>query len=121
VVLLVRDDALRETIATIVDQLSNMLVTVVDDAATARRAVDDCPSSVLVVAPSWGDSDVASLLRELLPSDVATIVVSASPEDAALARHAAFVRAPFDVDTLLDAMDEAVTLQRPSRIQQIAR
>jgi len=118
-VLLVRDEALRETIATIVGELSRMLVTVVDNVDAARRATNDCPSAVLIVAPSWRDNAVAALLREL--AGTAVVVVSASQEHAALAMHdAVFVRAPFDVDTLLGAIEEALGMQRPSRTQPIA-
>ncbi len=118
-VLLVRDDALRETIATVVGELSNTLVTIVDNVDAARRAMHEYPSAVLVVAPEWGDTGVAKLLRELRPMAVSVVVVSASPEDAALAVGASFVRAPFDVDTLIDAIRDASVPQRPSGMQPI--
>lgn len=120
-VLLVRDEALRDTIATILGDLSNMLLTVVDNVEAARHALRG-QSAVFVVAPAWRDRGVEALLRELRPSGTATVVVSASVEHRVLAADGAvFVHAPFDVDTLLDGIDEAFSMHRHSGTQPIAR
>jgi DNA-binding NtrC family response regulator len=121
-VLLVRDEALRETIGTILGGLSNMLLSVVDTAEEARHALRERPSPVFVVAPAWRDRAIEALLRELTPSGVATVIVSASIEHRALAADGAvFVHAPFDVDSLLDAIDAALGMHRHSCTQPIAR
>jgi len=119
-VLLVRDEGLRETVATILGELSGVMLNVVDTVDEARRALDEAPDAVLVVAPAWGDAQVARLLRDLRSTSRPTVLVSPSPDHPAMAvAQAIFVRAPFDVDVLLDAIEEALGGRRHSCVQRI--
>jgi hypothetical protein len=116
-VLLVRVEALRETLSTVIGELTSVLVVAVDSIDDARAAVHAAPDSLLIVAPAWGDRGIAALLRDTAATP--RIVVSASQEHASLP-STVFVRAPFDVDTLLDAIDLALDGTRRSQTQRIA-
>lgn len=121
-VLLVRDDGLRETVAAILSSLRRMVVTAAETIEAARHAVHEDRSAVLIVGPAWGDVAAAALLEELRDTALSLVIVSASREHASLASgEAVFVRAPFDVDTLLDAVEQARGAHRTSRVQRIAR
>ncbi len=111
---LVRDDDLRETIATLVGELSCFVVATAADLAEARRIIASTPPSVIIVAPRWLDADVAALLREL-PGDDPAIVVIAASDRAPLHENAIVVTAPFDVEALLAAIEDALSSARTSR------
>lgn len=111
---LIDDDDLRETVAAVVDQLSNFHVMTVADLESTRRAIRECPPSVLIVAPRYLDRDVEDLLAELPTSDPG-IVMIASGNDSIMHADAVVVAAPFDVDTFLDAIERALDRVRASR------
>lgn len=121
-VLLVRDEALRETLSTIIGELSRVLVIATDTVDAARDALCDVPGALLIVAPAWRDVAVERLLSELPSTATPAVVVSATPEHETLAcGEAVFVHAPFDVDTLLDAVEVALGDMRYSCTQRVAR
>jgi DNA-binding NtrC family response regulator len=111
---LVSDEDLRETIATIIGELSGFAVTSAADLAEARTSIAHATPSIVIVAPRWLDRDFAALLEDLPGTDPAVVVIAVS-EGAAHHPNAIVVQAPFDVETLLAAIESALANVRSSR------
>lgn len=111
---LVSDDDLRETIAAIVGELSGFVVDTARDLGEARRIIASTPPAVVIVAPRWLDAEVAVLLGELPGEDPGIVVIAAS-DRASQHQNAIVVTAPFDVETLLGAIEDALANVRTSR------
>lgn len=119
-----QDEALRDAIASCLAELSRLMVEAVGSVAEARASVARSAPSVVVVDSGFGDLRVARLVTDLAKDSLgpAVVLLSTNERGAALARaqDVVLVQEPFEVDTLLEAIDEARAKRASTSVVRLA-
>jgi hypothetical protein len=108
IVVLVRDEAVREVVATALSELSRLLVFQTGDVAAAREALMNEPAALLL-GPDFRDTEIERLLDDLDDASIGIVLLVSDRVAGALAlRHdVVALGAPFDLERLTDAIDAA--------------
>ncbi|MGZ3476493.1 MAG: hypothetical protein ACXWUG_21650, partial [Polyangiales bacterium] len=112
---LVRDESVREVVATALSELSRLFVFQTGSVAEARGELRNEPE-VLVLGPSWHDRELEELLEEIGATHAIVLLVTDSAAGRLVLRHdVVAIEAPFDLDRLAWAIEEAVGRRRRAR------
>jgi DNA-binding NtrC family response regulator len=106
---LVRDESVREVVSTALAELSRLLVFQTGSVGEAKTALRGEPE-VLVLGPSFRDREVEELLEQIGEGGTAIVLLVTDPTAGNLVlRHdVVAIEAPFDLDRLAWAIEEAI-------------
>lgn len=110
---LVRDESVREVVSTALAELSRLLVYQTSSTTEAKEQLCHDPA-VLVLGPSFRDREIEELLDQVGESaPPIVLLMSDSTSGGLVLRHdVVAIEAPFDLDRLAWAIDEAIARRR---------
>jgi DNA-binding response OmpR family regulator len=119
---LVRDESVREIVATALSELSRLLVFQTGSTTEAMEELAREPE-VLVLGPAFRDREIEELLETIGEGapPIVLLMTDSTTGGLVLGHDVVAIEAPFDLDRLAWAIEEAIRRRRPAQSGTVAK